>query len=421
MRIQVIQHSNNAAVTKEGILFSPMRAPSALDDYDINFLDLSVPSMWRYKYSSNVGQVDTLPDLQTLQQMVTNKKKAIVVYVMPQNITYTYDLQYSSSYDQVPIKDKLAGIYHYSIANAIPSHTMMTNLAFEKTNTNISGKTYDADFYLVNPAEIVTKSDRSEKPTTVRICENVYVTTLAVTKTIADIKHYVSALFEEHERETAPEWMNTISFGDDAFQNSQIEQCKAEIEAANAKICDAEAKLKENAKYKSILYTNGNELVDVVFEILEKILGYDLSTFIDDKKEDFLIKLPSCTFIGEIKGVTSNVKYEHISQLELHYRSYLDRLAENRQSENVKQLLIMNPFRTKAVDRRDPVHISQIDLAIRNGCLIIETNTLLRLYERFCNGEVTSQKCIEVLLSRTGLLCLADFDKDAGDIEPYKV
>ena len=51
MRIQVIQHSNNPAVTKEGILFSPMRAPSALDDYDINFLDLSVPSMWKYKYS----------------------------------------------------------------------------------------------------------------------------------------------------------------------------------------------------------------------------------------------------------------------------------------------------------------------------------------------------------------------------------
>lgn len=61
------------------------------------------------------------------------------------------------------------------------------------------------------------------------------------------------------------------------------------------------------------------------------------------------------------------MKYEHISQLELHYRSYLDRLAENRQSENVKQLLIMNPFRTKALDRRDPIHVSQIDLAIRNG------------------------------------------------------
>lgn len=421
MRIQVIQHSDNTAVTKEGILFSPMCAPSALDDYDINFLDLSVPSMWRYRYSSNVGQVDTLPDLQTLQQMVTNKKRAIVVYVMPQNITYTYDLQYSSSYDQVPIKDKLSGIFHYSIANTIPSHTMMTNLTFEKTRTTISGKAYDADFYLVNPTEIVTKSDRSEKPTTIRIAENVYVTTLAVTKTNADIKHYVTALFERHERETAPEWMSAISFGDDPLQSSQIECSKAEIEAAKARIVAAENKLKENARFKSILYTNGDDLVEVVFDILEKILACDLSAFVDDKKEDFLIKLPSCTFIGEIKGVTSNVKYEHISQVELHYRGYLDRLAESGISENVKQLLIMNPFRTKALDKRDPVHISQIELAIRNGCLIIETNTLLRLYEKFCNDEVTTQKCIAVLSSRTGLLCLADFDENAGDNEPYKV
>lgn len=421
MRIQVIQYSQSSAAEKDGISFSPMHAPCALDDFDINILDLSVSAMWRYTYSSNVGQVDALPDLRTLQQMVENKKKAIVVYVLPQNITYSYNLQYHSSNDSVPIKDVLAGAFHYSIANAIPSHTMMTNLAFEKTHTQINGKKYEADFYLINPAEVYTKSERSEKPTTIKISENVYVTTLAITKTVSDIKHYVSTLFEKHDHEDAPEWMKTVSFGDDALQLSKIEQGKNEIEAAKAKICDAEAKLKENAKYKSILYTNGNELVDVVFEILEKILGCDLSSFIDDKKEDFLVKLQSCTFIGEIKGVTSNVKYEHISQLELHYRSYLDRLSESGTAENVKQLLIMNPFRTKAIDKRDPVHISQIELAVRNGCLIIETNTLLRLYEKFCNGNITTQKCTDVLSRRTGLLCLADFDEDADDNEAYKI
>jgi hypothetical protein len=228
-------------------------------------------------------------------------------------------------------------------------------------------------------------------------------------------------LFEEQKREETPEWMDSVAFGDDALQNAQIEKSKAEIEAAMAQIKAAEEKLAENAKFKSILYTNGDELVEVVFEILEKILAYDLSAFVDDKKEDFLIKLPSCTFIGEIKGVTSNIRSEHISQIDLHYYSYTDRLAESGTSERVKQLLIMNPFRTKAPDKRDPVHVSQVELAIRNGCLIIETYTLLRLYEKFCNGEVTVQKCVDVLSTKTGLLCLADFDADAGDIEPYKV
>lgn len=413
MKIQVIQHSNNSATVREDVQFSPMREPRALDDYDINFIDLSADSLWKYYGNTNIGQVDAHSDLKTLQQMVENKKNAVVVYVMPQNTRYTYNSQYISAQSNVPIKDIIDVILKNSINFVLPNGTTLVNLAYEKTNTEIGNKTYTADFYLLYPSCIVTTSRRSEKPTTIKIKEKVFVTTLAITKSIADLKHYVSALFEEQKYEATPEWMSTISFGDDAVQNAQIEKSKADIEAATAKIKAAENKLAENAKYKSILYTNGDELVEVVFDILEKILAYDLSAFVDDKKEDFLIKLPSCTFIGEIKGVTSNVKYEHISQVELHYRGYLDRLAETGTAENVKQLLIMNPFRTKVLDKREPIHTAQIDLAVRNGCLIIETSTLLRVYEKFCNGEVMSQKCIDVLASKTGLLSLADFDENA--------
>ena len=420
MTIQVIQYSNSSTATeKEGILYSPMSSPMALDDYDINIIDLSVKSMWKYSSSNPIGQVNSRPDLLTIRQMVAKKKKTVVIYVFPQNITYSY-VEYSSA-KSLPLKDIVRGIFEHSFEKVIPNTTLLPSIAFEKTYTSIKGKKYGADFYLLDPSEVITQSDRSEKPTTTLIDEKVYVTTLAIMETVADIKHYVSALFEKHTSEAAPDWVNTISFADDEQQNSQIEQGKAEILAAEAKIKAAKNKLTENAKYKSILYTNGDELVEVVFDILEKILACDLSAFVDDKKEDFLVKLPSCTFIGEIKGVTSNIKYEHISQVELHYRGYLDRLAESGISENVKQLLIMNPFRTKALDKRDPVHVSQVELAIRNGCLIIETNTLLRLYEKFCNGEVTVQKCVDVLSRKTGLLCLTDFDADTGDIEPYKV
>ena len=143
---------------------------------------------------------------------------------------------------------------------------------------------------------------------------------------------------------------------------------------------------------------------------LSKILNCDLSGFHDEKREDFLIKLPKYTFIGEIKGVTSNVKYEHISQLELHYRSYLDDLEEEKSTETVKQLLIINPFRTKPLNEREPVHSAQIDLAIRNNCLIIETDTLLRVFEKFCNKEINVRQCQDVFASKTGLLRPEDFN-----------
>lgn len=420
MRIQVIHYTSNNSTEKDGIFYSPLRSPRALDDYDVNVIDMSVSSMWKYSSNNYLGQIDAKPDLLTIQQMVENKKRALVVYVLPQNVTYYYSTRVSSP-KTVPLKDVIRGVYEFSISKTIPGNAIMTAPIYEKTCTLINGVSMEADFYLTNPIETITKSERSEKPTTIRIADNVYVTTLAITKNSTDTKHYLESLFEKHERESVPEWMAGVTFGDDSLQQNAINQCEAQIAAAKEKIKVAENKLKENTKFKSILYTNGDDLVEVVFDILEKILACDLSAFVDDKKEDFLIKMPACTFIGEIKGVTSNVKYEHISQVELHYRGYLDRLAESGVSENVKQLLIMNPFRTKALDKRDPVHISQVDLAIRNGCLIIETNTLLRLYEKFCNGEVTVQRCIDVLSSKTGLLCLADFDEDAGDIDPYKV
>jgi len=421
MTIQLITYDSRGTEEKDGITSSPLCAPCALDDFDINIIDLSVENMWTYT-EARVGYTDSNADFKTIHKMVLNKKKSIVVYVLPQNVNYHYNTQYSRINSDItkPIKDILSYVYATTLTEAIYPEDQLPQIAYERTCTSIGQSKYDADLYFDTSHEVITKSDKSEKATTIQLSECIYATTLKITASRYTLKQFIRAMFVKQAREVAPEWMKSICFGDDAEQKSQIEQSEAEIEIAKNKIVTAEKKLEENAKFKSILYTNGDELVEVVFDILEKILACDLSAFVDDKKEDFLIKLPSCTFIGEIKGVTSNVKYEHISQVELHYRGYLDRLAESGISENVKQLLIMNPFRTKALDKREPIHIFQIDLAIRNGCLIIETNTLLRLYEKFCNGEVTSQKCTKIFSSRTGLLCLADLDDDAGDIEPYK-
>lgn len=419
MRIQVIQFSANDT-EKEGITFSPLSAPRAIDDFDINIIDLTVSSMWTYK-ADFLGMVDSKQDLETIQQMVSNKKRAIVVYVLPQNIRYVYNTKYTPTRSMRALKDILEEVQKRSIDAVVPTNAAMAKIAYEKTETSISGCKFDADFYFINPQKIITKSDKSEKTTTIEIFPKIYATTLAITQTNASLKHFISTLFEQHERPEAPSWMEDICFGDDAEQKETIVACEKQIDEANSKILSAQTKLKENAEIKSILYTNGDQLVSVVFKILENLLDCDLSTFIDEKREDFLIKLSHCTFIGEIKGVTSNVKYEHISQLELHYRGYLDRLAETDSVETVKQLLIINPFRTKPLEQRDPVHTAQIELAIRNGCLIIETHTLLRIYEKVCANQLAKQRCEEVLENRVGLLSLSDFDEPVRDLEAYKV
>ena len=192
---------------------------------------------------------------------------------------------------------------------------------------------------------------------------------------------------------------------DDKKQLEIIQENNIIIGEANQKISNAMAILNKNDEYKSILYTNGDELVNVVFEILENILGCDLSNFQDVKKEDFLFELEGHYFIGEIKGVNHNVKSENVSQLDVHYQSFKDAHPEIADSD-ISAILIMNHQKNKPVFERESVHENQIQLSKRNGSLIVETMTLLKLYEKYTNQEVLREQCINMLKESTGLLTL---------------
>lgn len=207
-------------------------------------------------------------------------------------------------------------------------------------------------------------------------------------------------------KESCPQWIRNYKFFNDITQEKLIQDNKKIIEDCNDIIDTSNKQLETNNRYKSILYTNGTELVSVVFDMLEKMLQCDLSKFEDEKKEDFLIQLGSITFIGEIKGVTSNIKNEHISQLDVHYQGYLDRMLQESKKENVKSLLIINHQRLNENTKRQPVHENQIKLAERNESLIIETSTFLRLFELFLCKNKNSEDIIKLFSSEIGLLKL---------------
>ena len=62
-----------------------------------------------------------------------------------------------------------------------------------------------------------------------------------------------------------------------------------ELENLQKEINKSNEALNKNLRYKCVLTENGSVLVDIVFDILQKIFAYDLSSFKDEKKEDFLI------------------------------------------------------------------------------------------------------------------------------------
>lgn len=205
-----------------------------------------------------------------------------------------------------------------------------------------------------------------------------------------------------HDKIEAPEWMEDVKMFDDNTQLHIIKENNDMIKTAQENISNAMEVIDKNNRYKSILYTTGDKLVEVVFEILQEMLGCDLSEFTDKKKEDFKFTLGDKVFIGEIKGVTPNVKKANVSQLDVHVQEYMDENDE--QAENIIALLIINHQRGKAISERERVHEEVIKLAERNGSLIVDTMALLKLFEQYTLKEKSREECIELLENNTGLL-----------------
>lgn len=177
-----------------------------------------------------------------------------------------------------------------------------------------------------------------------------------------------------------------------------------EIQQLEIQSKEAQDKLENNNRFKSILYSTGDELVEVVFEILENMLGCDLSNFVDEKKADFIFELDDKVFIGEIKGINTNVKSVNVTQLEVHVQDYLDDNLDKTE-EDIIALLIINHQREKSPDEREAIHEKQIALAKRNGSLIVETTQLLQLYSDYCMGNKNKSDIVELLKCK-GLLQL---------------
>ena len=145
-------------------------------------------------------------------------------------------------------------------------------------------------------------------------------------------------------------------------------------------------------------------MVEVVIEVLEKMLGCNLADFVDVKKEDFRFELDDVVFIGEIKGVTPNVKKANVSQVDQHVQEYLDDFGG--EEKKIVALLIINHQRNKPLCERESIPAEQIRLAERNGTLIVETITLLKLFEKYLNNEMTRERCVEVFKHSVGLLTI---------------
>lgn len=415
MTIQIINYSGNGDT--EEVVYSQISAPRSLDEFDLDIIDLSSEAIW-YSDTGSFDKVNSINDLKSIGIMVRDSKKAQIIFVLPQDIDFHFSHfavvgkngQKDYRYEVVRYKDIL-GDQNKMLFSTILPKSCSRNIVYENTLSEYGEYTYHSSFFFEGEENPIVSSKKSCKATMVRVTNNVYLTTMDITSSKEKTVNFINEFLEIHKKEPVPDWMSEIIFGDDVLLQNTIREHQTIIESSKAEISRATNKLEINNTYKSILYTSGDELVGVVFSILEQMLSCDLSHFNDVKKEDFLIKMNDVTFIGEIKGVTSNLKSSNISQLESHYQEYMDNLEERGVVENVRKSLIINPLRDRPIKEREEVHNNQITYAKRNDCLVIETITLLRLFEKFLDQEIDSEYCVQLFKEETGLLKLSAISK----------
>lgn len=382
----------------------------ALDNYEINIIDLSAPEIWfnkgdrEDKPSLNSKMTD---DFKSIYQMINNSKKSKIVICLPLNIYYQWIC--FGEKGKIQLKDMIP-TFTGILSQLVPLEKL--NIVYENSSTIINNESVNASFYFNNTMyDNLTISKDSDKPTTI-IFERVIVTSLNIIQKDNSnlLKMYLNEIGLLKEEIEFPEWLYRYNFNDDEIQNNNIEQAKEQIKLQKEIIDKANQKLQKNLRYKSILYNNSDALVEIVFEILEYIFDISLSDFNDEKNEDFLFKKDDITYIGEIKGVTSNVKYENISQLEVHYSKYLDKLQEINKTENIKKILIMNYERKKDITLRDEINQMQIDLAKKNETLIIDTKSLLMVYEKILQDKLKKSNVIKYIINNSGLIEIDKID-----------
>lgn len=373
----------------------------SLDEYDVNIIDLNDNDIWKNKGSST-NSISIINDFISLSTMISNSKTSKTIILLPQNKIYRYNWGYERFRETAELKNMLITLVN-SILSQLYEPISTIRLVYENTKTQIGKNEYSAAFYFQNESKVLLKSIKSGKATTIK-CDKVILSTLAINSYDALVA-FLKELHLLEEKEPVPEWLFSIKMFNDNEQETIIRKNEEQISVAENNIENANHILQANSRLKSTLYTNGDSLVEVVFEILEEMLDCDLSNFVDEKNADFIFEIDNTIFIGEIKGVSHNVKNENVSQLEVHYQRYLDEHPDTSE-ESIVALLIMNHQKNKPLLEREPIMGAQVDLAKRYGSLIIETHTLLKLLENYRAQIMTRGQIIQLLKETTGCLSI---------------
>ena len=196
---------------------------------------------------------------------------------------------------------------------------------------------------------------------------------------------------DEVESEEKVDWLNNINILDDIEIREKLNTNSKKIQKLLKEKEKLDNKTKENEYYKSILYSSGDKLVEVVKVILEEMLNIVVNDT-DLKKQDLYFNLDNKNILVEVKGVNHPFQRDNISQVKRHVKDF----AEENQiygadvDKNCKGVLILNPYSKHDLEEKiskDFYSKEVIADAEYEKVCTLDTLTLLNYYSKWKNDS----------------------------------
>lgn len=400
--IQYLSQSKKGTKASE-IDFNSFSEPNSLDLYEVNVLDFSDQYFWCYN-GNNTYHVNSISDLTNLKIMINKSKNTKFFVIFPQDLSFRFNSGVRDYLSSIRLKNMISSMN--TIINTCIA-TKGLEPIFEINYTSIDELTIKSDFYFdISGANNIDKClvSTSDKVTAVR-CKNVIYSTLDINGNSEYLFSVIKAFDFIKVRADAPIWFEDTMRLNDKLLLEQKSKLLEQQKSVLAELQNTNKKIEMNNYYKSILYSQGDELVNVVFDMLDIMIGINLHHFKDVKKEDFIFLDNGTYFIGEIKGVNENVKNKHISQLYTHIEVYRDKFEID--EALTRGLLIINPLRKTAPDKRAEIHQDQIDKAENMfNVLIVRTEDFLELFDQFLKKILNKDDILGIFRKQKGLISL---------------
>ena len=371
---EISRYSDITSVTVDEII--------NFDNFDYNIIDLRNDSI----FLEYMKYFKTFEIKMRVLKKSLNSNHSNVFILLPNHKIAEYDIRISS-------------VIQYLLD--IP----MCQVEYERNYTTLENVKLENSYYFKlssSNSELLQANrydDTNQNKITILKKENILISSINLT--IPNIAPILPILFKENLSSIeVPDWAKNIEAFDDIELKKKNDNLEKELKKITTQLKEINDKLIENNKYKSILYTNGNILQETVKEMLNDIFKDSLKNFKDIKKEDFLIELDNdITFIGEVKGVNTNVKNPHIHQIVGRQLDY----EEINPNKETHPILVINYLRDRDIANRDNISAEQIKYAKRNYCLIISTINFLKLYEKYKKQELTKEDIIKIFKNENNI------------------